>query len=77
MPMRKLRILLLAAVLAVIALVGAGAAFAAVSSGADASGGKLTSVQQQQQPAPDRQGDGKDCPFKNRGGSEADSSFDV
>ena len=75
--MRKLRILLLAAVLAVIALVGAGAAVAAVSSGAAASGGKLTSVQQRQQPAPHRQGDGKDCPFKNRGSSEADSSLDV
>jgi hypothetical protein len=75
MSMRKLRILVLAAVLAVIALVGAGAAFAAASSGAEASVGKSTSVQQPS--TPDRGDDGKDCPFKNRGGSEAEPALDV
>jgi hypothetical protein len=72
--MRKLRILLLAAVLGAIALIGVRTAFAAASSGAEVSG-KATPVQQQQQ-TPDRESD-RDCPFKNRGGSEAEPSADV
>ena len=72
--MRKLRTLLLVAVLAAIALVGARTALAAASSGAEVSG-KATPVQQEQQ-APDRKSD-RDCPFKDRGGSDAEPSADV
>lgn len=75
MSVRKLRILLLAAVLAVIALVGAGAAIAAASSGAEASVGRSTPAQQRS--TPNRGDDGKDCPFKHRGGSETEPALDV
>lgn len=71
MSMRKLRILLLVAVLAAIALIGARTAFAAASSGAEESA-RIAPAQQQ---TPER-GD-KDCPFKDRSGSETAPALDA